>query len=212
MRTQFRTARPSRARLYELASVQGGYFTAKQARVAGYSKQNVAHHVASGRFERVARGFYRLREFPAVSHDDVIAAWARVGPSRAIVSNETALALYELSTVRPRKIDLTVARKDRPRHRISLATVAIHTTTRPFRPGEIMQRFGVRVTAPARTIVDAAEAGTEPDYIVEAVNRALARGLLTKRELRAAAHDRPERVRRLIDKATAEVQRGTPVH
>lgn len=202
---------PDLTRLYEIASLQGGHFTGTQARSAGYSKQNIAHHVATGRFQRITRGFYRLREFPSVAHEDVIAAWVRVGSHRAVVSHETALALYELSTVRPRKIDLTVPRQERPRHRLPLTAVAIHTTTRPFRPGEVVQRFGIRVTSPARTIADAAEAGTEPEYVVEAVSEALARGLVTEGELRAAAEERPERVRRVIGQAVEEARRGTAV-
>jgi len=50
--------------------------------------------------------------------------------------------------------------------------VQVHTTTRPFRPEEVVNRFGVRVTAPARTIVDNAEAGTDPSVILETIGRA----------------------------------------
>jgi predicted transcriptional regulator of viral defense system len=47
-------------------------------------------------------------------HEDVIAAWVKAGRERAVVSHETALALYDLSPVRPRKLHLTVARAYRP--------------------------------------------------------------------------------------------------
>ncbi len=198
-------ANPDLARLFDIASVQAGYFTAKQARQAAYSPQNLAHHAATGRFERVMRGFYRLREFPSLPHEDVIAAWVKVGPDRAVVSHETALALYELSTVRPHAIDLTVPRERRPPgNRPQLSAVRIHTTTRPFRRGDVVQRFGVRTTSPALTIVDAAEAGTDPDYIVQAVKGALERGLLTKDELFAAVGDGSKRVRGLITRAVEE--------
>jgi len=199
---------PNATHLFEVASLQGGYFTAVQARADGYSKQNIAYHVATGRFQRISRGFYRLRAYPALPHEDVIAAWVRVGADRAVVSHETALSLYELSTARPEKIDLTVPHEQRPRHRPALSAVRVHTTTRPFGPGDIVQRFGVRVTSPARTIVDAAEAGTEPEYIVDAVGQALSRGVLTEAELGVAARGRSERVRRLIERALEDARRA----
>jgi len=201
MPTQFER----RQRLFEVAATQAGYFTSAQARAIGYDPRTLWHHVKAGHFERVSRGFYRLAEFPAQSHEDIIAAWVKAGPERAVVSHETALALYELSPIRPRKLHLTVARAHRPyKGQARLAGVQIHTTTRPFRPGEVVQRFGVRLTSPARTIVDAAEAGMDPSVIVEAVDRALEEGLLAPEELRRAAEDRSERVRKLIERAIEE--------
>lgn len=207
-----RTANPDPARLYQVASLQGGYFTAKQARAVGYTKQNIAHHVDTGRLQRVSRGFYRLREFPTQPHEDVIAAWVKAGPDRAVVSHETALALYELSTVRPRKISLTVPRDQRPAgNRPQLPAVVIRTTARPFRQEEVVKRFGVRISSPVRTIADAADAGTDPSFIVEAVGRALDTGLVTADELRKAARGRPRRVRSLIDRAIEETRRHASV-
>lgn len=207
-----RTANPNPEQLYQVASLQGGYFTAKQAKAVGYTKQNIAHHVNARRFERVSRGFYRLREFPAQPHEDVIAAWVKAGPNRAVVSHETALALYELSAVRPRKISLTVPRDRRPAgNRPQLPAVSIHTTTRPFGQTEVVERFGVRITSPARTITDAAEAGTDPSFIIEAVGRAIDIGLVTVAELLKSASGRSEGIRQLINRAIEEASRHASV-
>lgn len=206
------TRTEKRQRLFELAATQGGYFTAAQAHVLGYSTRSLVYHARVGHFERVSRGFYRLAEFPALPHEDVIAAWVKAGADRAVVSHETALAIYELAPIRPRKIHLTVPRTYRPHgDRPQLPGVQIHTSTRPFRPGEVVQRFGVRVTSPARTIVEAAETGTDPSFIIEAAGRALESGLLVAGELRQAARDRSERVRRVIARAIAEAGRRAPV-
>ncbi len=105
-------------------------------------------------FERVGRGFCRLTEFPALPHEDVIAC-VKAGPDRAVVSHDTALALYELAPSRSQGIHLTVPREHRLRRRGGLSGVQVHTTTQPLRPGETVQRFGAQVTSPARTIVDA---------------------------------------------------------
>jgi hypothetical protein len=84
--------------------------------------------------------------------------------------------------------------------------VRIHTTTRPFRSDEVVTLHGVRLTAPTRSTLDAAEAGTEPDYIIQAVAQALDRRLLTPQELLAAADERPARVRQLIVRALEDAR------
>jgi len=208
-----RTAKhEKRRRLFETASAQAGYFSAAQARSAGYSAHAVLYHAATGTFERISRGFYRIREFPSSSHEDVIAAWVKAGFDRAVVSHETALSLHDLSTVRPHKIDLTVPREFRPPgNRPRWPSVCIHTTTRAFGRGDVVRRFGVRITSPARTIIDTAEAGTDPEYIVDGVAAALERGLVTSEDLKRAAQGRPARVERLLDRAIEEARRGTAV-
>jgi len=199
------TRTDNRRRLFELAATQAGYFTAAQAHVLGSSTRSLVHHARAGHFERVSRGFYRLTEFPALPHEDVVGAWVKVGPERAVVSHETALALYELASSRSREIHLTVPRDHRPRHRSrALAGVHVHTTTTPLRRDEVVQRFGVRATSPARTIADATDVGADPSVIVDAVGRGLRTGLVTVDELRGAVRRRSERVRRLIERAIAE--------
>jgi hypothetical protein len=89
--------------------------------------------------------------------------------------------------------------------------VRIHTTTRGFRPDEVIQRFGVRVTSAARTVADAAQTGTDPSSIIEAVTAALEQGLLSADELRRAAEDRPRRVRDLLELAIEQSDRRARV-
>ncbi len=194
--------------LFAIASTQAGYFTAKQAHLAGYTKNNITYHVNAGHFERIKRGFYRLRVFPASSHEDVIAAWLKAGADRAFVSHETALGLYELYPGRAHRIDITVHREHLPRfkYREVLPGVRLHTVRRPPRPDEVRRQFGVRVTSPARTIVDAAEVGVDPGYIVDAVAQALRQGVVTGRDLKSAATDRARRVHDLIKRALEEAK------
>lgn len=194
-----------RQRLFELAATQGGYFTAVQAREIGYDSRTLWHHVKTGQLEHVSRGFYRLAEFPAHSHEDVTAAWVKAGPDRAAVSHETALALYDLAPIRQHNIHITVQREHRPSKRQArLPGVQVHTISQPFHPGEVIQRFGVKVTSPARSIADAAEAGTDPSTIHEVIGSALRQGLLTEGDLHEAVEDRPKRVRDLVARAVRE--------
>jgi predicted transcriptional regulator of viral defense system len=147
--------RPNRARLFELASEQGGYFTAAQARARGFSKALLAHHAKSGRFIRVRQGLYQFREYPSSTREDVIAAWLATGKEVAAVSHESALDMLGLSDVVPEVVHLTGPRARRYRPRFP--SIAIHTTTRRLGKSDVVVRDGIRVTAAARSIMDAAE-------------------------------------------------------
>lgn len=191
--------RPDHLYLYEIAAGQHGYFTAAQARACGFSSRLLAHHVARGRYERVRWGLYRLRAYPSGPHDEVVAAWLAVGKELAVVSHDSALDLLGLSDVIPDAVHLTVPRarrKTRP-----LPGTIVHTTTRPFRPGDLTEREGIRLTAPARTILDAAEIGVGPEQIELAVRQAAERGLIDLRALRRDGLARGGRVARLIEGA-----------
>ncbi len=192
-------------RLFELAAGQAGYFTAAQARELGYSARSLVHHVGAGHVERMSRGFYRLVGVPAGPHEDIVAAWLKLVPHRAVVSHDTALALYDLAPSRSHEIHLTLPREYRPRTPQSSSAVALHTTTVPLRRDEVTSRFGVQLTSPARTIADIAEIGADPSVVIEATGRAIATGLVSPNELRAAVKRRSVRVRQLVARAIQEV-------
>jgi predicted transcriptional regulator of viral defense system len=176
-------SRPDAVSLNRAAYGQDGYFTSRQAAEHGFSAQLLAHHVRSGRYERVRRGLYRLSGYPASTHDEVRERWLAVGAKRAVVSHESALELHGLSDVLPNTVHLLVDRDDRGVK--PPPGVTLHTTTRPIDSAEVVRREGIRVTAPARSIVDAASGGTGPEQIESAVQQALEEGLVTPRSLLA---------------------------
>jgi predicted transcriptional regulator of viral defense system len=198
-------SKPSHTRLFELASEQGGYFTAVQARACGFSKALLAHHAKSGRFLRMRQGLYRFREYPGSPREDVIAAWLTTGREVAVVSHESALDILGLSDVVPDLVHLTVPRAKR--YRSASPRVAIHTTTRRLDKSDVVVRDGIRLTAAARSIIDAAEAGTAPEQIVAAIGQAPDRGMATESKLLAAARVRGGRVERLVREALEERRR-----
>src|SRR5262249_16555770 len=157
-----------------------------------------------GHFERRGRGFYRLRGVPSQPNDDIVAAWLRFRSRHAVVSHETALALYDLAPSRSHEIHLTVPRADRPRARQPRTAVSLHSTTVRRRRDEMVRRFGVQVTSPSRTIADVADVGGDPSVVVEAAGRALATRLASSTELRNAGRRRSARVRHLITRALDE--------
>ena len=192
--------RPDHDRLFDIATEQAGYFTTAQARDCGFSSPLLSHHAKSGRFVRVARGLYRFRDYPSSPREEILAAWLRLAPE-AVVSHESALELLGLSEIIPNLIHVSV-----PRARRKLARrpgVALHTTTRPLDGAEMVVRSGMRLTGPARTIADVAEAGLAPDQVVRATAQAIDRGLTTPSRLREAVLGRGRRVGQLVEVALA---------
>jgi predicted transcriptional regulator of viral defense system len=197
--------RPDHGCLIDAASEQHGYFTVAQAHACGFSWRVLLHHVKRGRFLHIRRGLYRLRDYPSSPRDDVVAAWLAAGKGEAVISHESALDLLDLSDVTPESVHLTVPRARRGLNPPPGATV--HTASRPLRPDEVTTVDGVRVTAAARSIVDAAHYGTGPEQIEMAVTQALERGLATPDELREQASVHDSRVIRLIGHAISRTQR-----
>lgn len=192
--------RPDHEALFETASAQAGYFTTAQALDHGFSSALLAHHAKTGRFVRTARGLYRLRDYPSAPDEQVVAAWLRQAPD-AVVSHESALEILGLSDVIADRVHLTVPRERR--RLVPQAGVTIHTTTRPLADADVVSRHGVRLTAPARTIVDVAAAGMAPDQVAAAIRQALIRGLTTPALLREAARSRGRRIERMVEAALA---------
>jgi predicted transcriptional regulator of viral defense system len=192
--------RPDHERLFGIATEQAGYFTTAQARGCGFSSPLLSHHAKTGRFVRVARGLYRFRDYPSSPREELLAAWLRLAPG-AVVSHESALELLGLSEIIPNLIHLSVPRARRKLARRS--GVALHTTTRPLDGADMVVRSGMRLTGPARTIADVAEAGLAPDQVVRAAAQALDRGLTTPSRLREAVLGRGRRVGQLVEVALA---------
>lgn len=168
---------------------QGGYFTAEQARSHRVSRQLIDHHVRGGRFERLRRGLYRIRGFPADEHDEMRRAWMAVGGQGAVLSHESALALLDLSDNIPENVHILVPRRHhglRVPPGVTLHTHADHAQV------PAVWRDGLPLTAPARTLADVA-GHIQPEQLEMAVAQALQRGLLTLTELREEAKRRHAR-------------------
>ncbi|HEY5057939.1 MAG TPA: type IV toxin-antitoxin system AbiEi family antitoxin domain-containing protein [Gaiellaceae bacterium] len=162
---------------------QSGYFSSEQAREHGVSRQLLNHHIKQGRFERVRRGFYRIRNFPRSQHDDIRERWMAVGQEKAIISHESALALLELSDNIPDEVHLLVPRRHRGLRRPPGVVLHTHPDDEGLRT---VWRDGMPITTPARTLVDTA-GDLQPEQAAMAVQQALAQGLLTRRQLEQEA-------------------------
>lgn len=164
-------------KLFEIASLQQGYFTAKQAVRAGFSYRMHSHYKQSGQWLEIDRGVFRLAQFPNSTDEDYVrrSLWSRdrAGEPQAVISHDSALSIHGLSDVMPSKIHFTVPsgfRKKTPKGCV------IHKGM--VSADEKEQREGFFVTKPLRTIIDSAEADLSIDYLEQAVREACDKGML----------------------------------
>jgi hypothetical protein len=150
---------PSWERLYEVAAAQGGYFSTRQAAVAGFSPQLLAKHLHNRRIARTRRAVYRLRQHPAGPHEDLVSAW--LWSERAgVVSHETALWVLGLTERRPALIHLTLPRSWRRRRLRVPAGVVLHHAD--LRDRDRTRVGAVPTTTAARTRRDCRQSGVTP--------------------------------------------------
>lgn len=186
-------------RLYQIAEGQGGYFATRQARRAGFSRDQLSYRTKSGQLERIAHGIYRLRRFPASPYEDLFVALLRTGP-RSVISHESALGVYDLTDALPAQVHVTVPRTaSRRREGIRLHTKAIDAS-------EITTRDGMSVTTVPRTIADIAAAGLAEEFVIQAVHQAIDRGMVGPGELRNAREKYGGRAARIIAQALREME------
>jgi predicted transcriptional regulator of viral defense system len=169
-----------------IATDQGGYFTAKQALAAGYQYPHLDYHVSVANIERVGHGLYRFTDMPRAEFDDFVrlSLWSRdrADAPQAVVSHESALSVHDLGELLPARIHLTVPPKFR---KAAPPGVSLHVAR--LAPGDVEERMGFRVTSPLRTLLDAAASGVSQEQLDKAVTDALARGLVRRSVLQAAA-------------------------
>lgn len=129
---------------------------------------------------RVDRGIFRLADWVPGIHDE-LARWYLWSKERAVVSHDTALGVYEVGEFESRRIHLTV----RPGFRMRDDALILHTADLPAEDVEI--RPGYRVTKLARSLIDVAAEHPDEDQLARAIGEALARGTVTRRQLRTRA-------------------------
>jgi hypothetical protein len=172
-------AEEPRARLWQRAAGQRGYFTAAQALADGYSYPLQHFHTQRGNWLRIDHGLYRFGEYadlPAGDHDHLV-RWALWSGGRAVVSHMTALGVHDLGIANPAEIHLTVPRGFRKRD----AAIVVHRAH--LEPDEVEEREGFRVTTPVRSIAESAVDGLQQDAIDSAVADLLDRGGATRSQL-----------------------------
>jgi predicted transcriptional regulator of viral defense system len=193
---------PAKRNLFAIAEDQSGYFTTKQAIAAGFAEKTHAYHVRTGNWIREYRGIYRLAAFPAVDRPDLMLwyLWSRGQDDvpKGVYSHQTALSLHELSDANPSKLHMTVSMTFRKSAKTPTVLI-LHRANIPT--DDTQEIFGVRCTKPLRTIIDlVVEGRTENALLRQAVQEALARGLIARNDLNRV-NAKPEVRRELLELA-----------
>lgn len=184
-------------KLFEVASLQQGYFTAKQAVKAGFSYRMQSHYRRNGEWLEIDRGIFRLAQFPNSPQEDYVrwSLWSRDRDDQpqAVISHDSALSIHELSDVMPAKIHFTVPsgfRKKKPKECVFYRGLVSKKDKE--------QREGFFVTTPLKTIIDSAESNFSMDYLEQAIRQACDKGMLQIIDI--VSSDMSEKAREKITK------------
>jgi predicted transcriptional regulator of viral defense system len=157
--------------LAELAARQHGVVTIAQLLAAGLDRDAVAYRRKVGRLHLLHRGVYAVGHRPPSPLATAIAAVLACGPDAAL-SHGSAGALWRIVPRWPSPTHVTApSERDRP---------GIHVHRSPH--ADATTHYGIRVTTPARTLVDLAD-NLNPRQLTRALNEAQVLRLITAAEL-----------------------------
>lgn len=196
-----RRHRPDRARLIAIAAACGGYFTAEEARTSGFSRSLIAYMIDRGRVVRVRRRIYRLAEHEPSSVEGIVCAWLWIGRDVGVVSHSSALRVVGLWPDGADPVHLRLPRA--LRGRCARTDSVLHRSLSELPPDDLMIASGIRITRPARSILDLCVGRWATDEaVIEAIRRATVLGGMRWGEIHALLA-RPDlagrpRLRRLL--------------
>jgi predicted transcriptional regulator of viral defense system len=160
-----------------IAGEQQGYVTQEDARAAGIAPTTLARMAERGTLVRTSHGVYRVPLIPAGPLDQYREATLWPRGVRGVLSNETALSLYELSDVNPAKIHITVPRAHRPQRNTPALYVIHHAD---LRQDEITAHEGIPIVTPVRAVLDTYAAELGPALIEQAIADGQRLGVFTR--------------------------------
>lgn len=143
----------TRARL--TAAGVGAFFRPRHVLPLGVSFRQLQRFVAEGTVEKLGGGVYRLSEVEP-DEFETIAMVATAAPD-AIVCLLSALRVHEIGSQSPRQVWLAIDRKARIPTRLPAAIRTVRFSGPMLTYGVVtksMQGVSVRLTNPARTVVD----------------------------------------------------------
>lgn len=172
--------------LAPLASENHGFVTPDDAREVGVDPINLVRMAERGQLERRDNGLYRFPLFPAGHLDPYMEAalWPR--GAEGVISHESALELYELSDVHPRKVHLTVPRDHRIRRETPPAYRIHHED---LQPRDLSRLEGIPIVTVERAIRQAEGAGLGAALVAQAIDHGERNGRLTGRQAKKLRGD-----------------------
>lgn len=178
---------PAQTKLFETASLCGGYFSSRDAVDAGIATSNHGFYLSKGEWKKVLRGVYRLNIVSSSKNDDLYRAlvWARSGTQKMnfmpAVAGISALCLYGVSHLLPREVSIVAPdgfRKSQVPQGIKLIKSS------KFDDFEYLERDGIRLLSPMSAISFLLERESLPSAEIGRIYREARRlGLIQKREI-----------------------------
>ena len=162
------------AAIAAIAATQNGNVSRQQLLELGLSRRQIAHRLKAGRVHRLFRGVYAVGHPPTDSLQWAAAAVMACG-ERAMLSHGSAMTLWGLWERWDRPFSITVAGDRR------LKNVKLHRATNLLKR-DVRIHKGIRVTSPARTLLDQAP-GMALKSLTRAVVNARRKRLLTEKDL-----------------------------
>ncbi len=183
-----------------VAEKQWGNITRRQLHELGLSNSAIANRVAVGRLYRVFRGVYSVGHPPTTPHQRASAAVLACGPGAAL-SHSSAMTLWGYWRQWDKPFEVTVVGDRRTKG------IRVHRST-TLRRRDVTIQLGIRVTTPARTLIDMSPRLKDRAF-KRAVNNALHSLWLTEDQLAETLGWHPnlaatKRIAKLIG------QEGTP--
>jgi very-short-patch-repair endonuclease len=171
--------------LWDLARRQHWVVARRQLLELGFSRDWIAHRIASGRLHPLWRGVYAVGRPNVTQYGQWMAAVLACGPG-ALLSHDSAAALWRIRLATTRlEVSIVTGQKRRPEG------ITVHRR-QGLRPEERMRCHGIPVTAPICTLIDIA-LRLDRDQLEAAINEADKLDLCDPEELRSAVDRIPAR-------------------
>ncbi len=156
--------------VHSFAAKQGGHISREQLLAAGLNPRTIGRWVADKKLIRVYRGVYAVGHLQS---NPINAAHAALlaGGERSALAGVPALVLWGVWRRWPKQLEIVIAGDRRP------DGLLVHRSTTLLRR-DVRKVQGLRVTSPARTLLDTAER-LNPRQLTRAINDLRLRDLLT---------------------------------
>ncbi|QGU06162.1 hypothetical protein COCCU_00970 [Corynebacterium occultum] len=181
----------------DLAAQQWGLVTSAQAGAEGVNAVLLGRLVDRAVLTRIRSGVYAAEATPWSPATNIRAQWLALEPKTmaadrasdtplAVVSHESAAELHGIGDLDSNGIHFTVATRRQTRQ----PEVVFHLDALDSKDWVMVD--GLPVTTPVRTVLDLANAGHEPDHLVDMIGNILQERLATRAEILDGLAGNPE--------------------
>lgn len=167
-------------KVMDVAADQYGYISTAQGREQGVSANALRMMADRGALERVARGVYRVPNFPPSQYTEYMEASFWPAGLRGVISHDSALALRGLSDISPSRMHISVPKSFRIRREVPSHIVVHHA---PLPDDAVTVFEGIPATTVSRTIEDCQRTHVGPALLRQALADAAREGYLTPSEV-----------------------------